>query len=84
MPLFDFSCSGCGREFEALVRTGYPPKCPACGSEDLTRKPTTFAVKTPERTQSFAAANRHKYAVAGAKDNAVREAEAKKHRDEDH
>jgi hypothetical protein len=41
-------------------------------------------LKTPERTQSFAAANRHKHAVAGARDNAIREAEAQKHRDEDH
>ena len=84
MPLFDFSCAGCGREFEALVRTGHPARCPGCGSEDLTRLPTAFAVKTTERTQSFAAANRHKHAVAGAQENAVREAEAKKHRDEDH
>ena len=84
MPLFDFSCPACGREFEALVRTGYPPRCPDCGSEDLSRKPTAFAVKTAERSRAFAAANRHKYAVAGAKENAVREAEAKRHRDEDH
>jgi putative FmdB family regulatory protein len=84
MPLFDFSCAACGREFEALVRTGHPPRCPDCGSEELTRKPAAFALKTPERTQSFAAANRHKHAVAGAQDNALREAEAKKHRDEDH
>ena len=84
MPLFDFSCAACGREFEALVRTGHPPRCPGCGSEELTRKPASFAMKTPERTQSFAAANRHKHAVAGAQDSALREAEAKKHRDEDH
>jgi putative FmdB family regulatory protein len=84
MPLFDFSCRACRQEFEALVRPGHPPGCPACGSADLDRKPTVFAVKTSERSQTAAAANRHKHAVAGAKDTAAREAEALKHKHEDH
>lgn len=84
MPLFDFSCRACGREFEALVRAGHPPACPACGGADLEQKLPTFAVKTPERSQSAAAANRHKYAVQGQKETAEREREAEKHRHEDH
>lgn len=84
MPLFDFTCRGCGREFEALVRTGHPPVCPACGGAELDRKPAGFAVKSAERTQAFAAANRQKYSEIGYRESMIREAESKKHRDEDH
>lgn len=82
--MFDFTCRACGRVFEALVRTGHEPACPGCGATDLERQLPTFAVKTPDRSQAAAAATRHKYAVKGAQENRVREAEAEKHRDEDH
>ena len=41
MPLFDYSCAGCGRVFESLVRsseldTARPP-CPDCSGEDTHR-----------------------------------------------
>jgi len=84
MPLFDFTCRTCGRQFEALVRAGHPPACPACGGVDLQQELPTFAVKTAERSQAAAAANRHKYAVQGHKETIAREAEAEKHRHEDH
>ena len=84
MPLFDFSCRACGQTFEALVRPGHEPSCPSCGAVDLERQLSAFAVKTAERSQAAAAANRHKFAVQGAQENRVREAEAAKHRDEDH
>lgn len=84
MPLFDFTCRGCQNTFEALVRAGHPPVCPGCGGTDLEQQLPTFAVKTPERSQAAAAANRHKYAVQGHKDTVAREAEAEKHRHEDH
>jgi len=84
MPLFDFICKNCQHAFEALVRPGHAPACPTCGSSELEQQLATFAVKTAERSQAAAAANRHKYAVQGAIENRVREAEAEKHRDEDH
>jgi putative FmdB family regulatory protein len=84
MPLFDFTCRACSREFEALVRTGHPAVCPASGSVELDQKLPTFAVKTAERSQAAAAASRHKYAVQGHKETIAREAEAEKHRHEDH
>jgi len=36
MPIYDFTCRGCGHTFEELVlkRT---PACPSCRSEDLER-----------------------------------------------
>jgi putative FmdB family regulatory protein len=33
--MFDFHCSACGHGFEALVRSGDTPACPACKSTAL-------------------------------------------------
>ena len=45
MPLFDFRCRQCAREFEALVRPGPPVTC-SCGSDDLEQLPSGFAVSS--------------------------------------
>ena len=45
MPLFDFKCRQCGRQFEALVRTGQPVMC-SCGSDDLEQLLSGFAVSS--------------------------------------
>jgi putative FmdB family regulatory protein len=45
MPLFDFKCRGCGREFEALVRTGQSATC-SCGSSDLEQLLSGFSVSS--------------------------------------
>lgn len=84
MPLFDYTCRACNTTFEALVRPGHPPACPSCGGVDLEQQLPTFAVKTADRSQAAASANRHKYAVEGHKETIAREAEAEKHRHEDH
>ena len=35
MPIFDFKCKECDKEFEKLVRAAdIPPECPMCGSKD--------------------------------------------------
>jgi putative FmdB family regulatory protein len=86
MPLFDFTCRACGTVSEMLVRAGSPsaPACRACGSTDVERNPATFAVKSGERTQAFAAANRKRHAEEGRRDTFEREREAERHRREDH
>jgi putative FmdB family regulatory protein len=36
VPLYDYRCAGCGREFEALVATAARAdleRCPGCGAE---------------------------------------------------
>jgi putative FmdB family regulatory protein len=45
MPLFDYKCRDCGREFEALVRGGRGATC-SCGSIDLEQLPSGFAVSS--------------------------------------
>ncbi|MGH9796950.1 MAG: FmdB family zinc ribbon protein [Candidatus Polarisedimenticolia bacterium] len=44
MPLFEYSCRGCGRRFEALVYGAERPGCPACGGRKLEKLLSTFAV----------------------------------------
>ena len=35
MPLFEYECRGCGRQFEAFVTADRTPACPACQSAEL-------------------------------------------------
>jgi putative FmdB family regulatory protein len=62
MPIYDFHCRACGHEFEALVRPQdqEPTKCPSCGSVDLERQLSTFAVSTAEKTQAAAKQSRQR------------------------
>jgi putative FmdB family regulatory protein len=46
MPIFEYTCKSCGREFETLVRTGSTPGCPACQSTELERMISLPAVKS--------------------------------------
>jgi len=38
MPIYEYACNDCGREFETLVRSGTTPECPACRSRTLDKK----------------------------------------------
>ncbi len=52
MPLYEYSCPACGRQFEELTRSADADKvkCPACGKK-AARKFSTFGVSmAPERT----------------------------------
>ena len=47
MALYEYRCGDCGYTFEALVlSTDEQPGCPACGSENLEKLFSTFAVST--------------------------------------
>ncbi len=43
MPIYEYRCDECGREFEALVRGERTPQCPGCASARLSRKLSVFA-----------------------------------------
>ncbi len=38
MPIYEYICSKCQNEFEALVRGEEDLKCPKCGSGKLTKQ----------------------------------------------
>ena len=84
MPLFDFRCRGCGRQFEALVRTGWTTACPGCQSTDLERQLPVFSVSSAERTRAAADKNIKKAAAVARRDNIAMEKEIDEHRHEDH
>lgn len=44
MPIYEYQCSSCGKEFEILVRGSSPaPQCPECSGTELRKKLSTFA-----------------------------------------
>jgi putative FmdB family regulatory protein len=43
MPIYEYACQDCGREFETLVRGGQTPQCPGCASTQLDKKLSVFA-----------------------------------------
>lgn len=43
MPIYEYACADCGKEFEALVRSGSTPECPACHSTHLEKQLSVFA-----------------------------------------
>jgi putative FmdB family regulatory protein len=47
MPIYEYACKGCGREFETLVRASTTPDCPSCHSTDLEKKLSVFSTATP-------------------------------------
>ncbi|MBA4176571.1 MAG: zinc ribbon domain-containing protein [Leptothrix sp. (in: Bacteria)] len=47
MPIFEYACQDCGREFETLVRSHTVPTCPQCHSTQLSKRLSVFATATP-------------------------------------
>jgi putative FmdB family regulatory protein len=84
VPIFDYRCAGCGREFEAIVRGTDGPLCPGCGGCDLERLPSAFGVSI--RSGGLSAAARKAVAKqqrAQHRDQAAFQAEIeKKHLDD--
>ena len=44
MPIYEYQCAACGKEFEALVRnSAAAPTCPACNGSELRKKLSAIA-----------------------------------------
>ena len=67
MPIFEYSCRGCGKEFETLVRPqDAAPACPSCQSADLEKLISRPAIKS-ESTHGLAMkAARKRDKIAGS------------------
>ena len=71
MPIFDFHCKTCGKEFEALVRAqDAAPTCPSCRGVDLEKLLSGFAVSSSESRAASALGSR-KRQISANKDKIV-------------
>jgi putative FmdB family regulatory protein len=53
MPLFEYRCSHCDHQFEALVRDGNSPECPECHAKKPERLLSVVSARTAgTRSQS--------------------------------
>jgi putative FmdB family regulatory protein len=46
MPIYEYVCSDCGHQFEALVRGDKKPSCPSCGRRKLAKQLSVPAAHT--------------------------------------
>jgi putative FmdB family regulatory protein len=84
MPLFDFRCKNCQHEFEALVRPqdAQVPVCPSCGSRDLERLLSSFAVDTAA-LRAAAAKDSRRRQIAKRRDAVIAEEEYRQKHDKE-
>lgn len=54
MPIYEYRCHGCRRRLSLLVRsvsTSFEPRCPRCGSHELSRLVSRVAVLKSEESR---------------------------------
>jgi putative FmdB family regulatory protein len=44
MPLYEYTCTSCGKQFEVLMRDNVTPACPVCQSQSVEKQFSTYAV----------------------------------------
>ena len=42
MPIYEYACNDCEKQFEALVRSDTVPECPNCHSKELIKQLSVF------------------------------------------
>jgi putative FmdB family regulatory protein len=76
MPIYEYECRGCGRQFEMLVLKDTVARCPKCKSKKLEQLLSGFAVSSETITKANVKAARRAYATSSNyKDQKVAEAE---------
>ncbi|HCH36878.1 MAG: FmdB family transcriptional regulator [Acidobacteria bacterium] len=76
VPIYEYSCNGCGHEFEVLVRKNTILLCPRCANKDLDRLPSLSSVHSPITKQlGLRAAKRRDASQADERVRAQREYE---------
>jgi len=82
MPIYDFKCRSCQHQFDALVRIGQTPDCPACGGNDLEKLFSMPAVSTEgSRSRNLAKAKQRAGKVRKEKQHAQAEYERNYYKD---
>jgi len=46
MPIYEYCCQICGKQYEKLVRSGETPPCPACHSTEVRKLLSGFAFRS--------------------------------------
>jgi putative FmdB family regulatory protein len=54
MPIYEYRCKKCKKEFEALVRADDPVACPACSSKRVEKLLSTFSAVATGSTPNTA------------------------------
>ncbi len=76
MPIFDYVCTNCQHQFEALVRGSSTPSCPACQSTLIEKQLSLPSIKTQStQAQAMAAAKRRDKAQGAERTHAQRQYE---------
>ena len=60
MPIYEYECRGCNRRVSLLIRSlasAEAPRCPRCGSAELSRLMSRFATPKSEEARLEAAAD---------------------------
>jgi putative FmdB family regulatory protein len=53
MPIYEYVCMQCESHFEELVRMGETADCPDCGSANVRRQLSVFAMHGPAEQPGF-------------------------------
>ncbi|HAM53776.1 MAG TPA: FmdB family transcriptional regulator [Nitrospiraceae bacterium] len=52
MPIYEYRCNACEKDFEKLVYNNQTIHCPKCGSDDVRKKLSTFGMRGVENPGS--------------------------------